>query len=139
MRRGVLSRTGGRLHVCVNPAVKFERDGWQLLSESPRFQAVRAAFPGHVADGSSDPRECAYLADTHPEPTILVTKDLDMQLQGSGAWESDPQDYRQTGSRIGRRCLASSGPVGDGEKYGTLDVDGYTLQAFASQEEMDYP
>jgi hypothetical protein len=45
MKQGVPLENGGRLHVCINPNVRFDRDHWELLSESPRYKAVRTLFP----------------------------------------------------------------------------------------------
>jgi PhoH-like ATPase len=45
MKRGVALENSGRLHVCINPHVRFDHDRWELLSESPRFKAVRTLFP----------------------------------------------------------------------------------------------
>ena len=136
MRRGVPLENGGRLHVCVNPAVKYKHDAWHLLSESPRFQAVRALFPDLTLTDHRILANAAYLADTHPEPTILVTKDLNLQLKAK-ALGLEAQDYRTDRvddhdiPRTQRRCGT--------EEYETVDVDGYTLQAFASQEEIKLP
>ncbi|MHA3772224.1 PhoH family protein [Verrucomicrobiota bacterium sgz303538] len=136
MRRGVSLENGGRLHVCVNPAVKYKQDAWHLLSESPRFQAVRALFPDLTLTDHRILANAAYLADTHTEPTILVTKDLNLQLKAK-ALGLEAQDYRTDRvddhdiPRTQRRCGT--------EEYETVDVDGYTLQAFASQEEIKLP
>src|SRR5687768_4717284 len=45
MRDGVPLENGGRLRVCINPAVKFEGNEWKLIPHSPRFDMVRALFP----------------------------------------------------------------------------------------------
>ena len=136
MRRGVALENGGRLHVCVNPAVKYKQDAWHLLSESPRFQAVRALFPDLSLTDHRILASAAYLADTHQEPTILVSKDLNLQLKAK-ALGLDAQDYKTDRvddhdiPRTQRRCST--------EEYETMDVEGYTLQAFASQEEITIP
>ena len=134
MRRGVPLEHGGRIHVCVNPAVKFKQDGWQLLSESPRFQAVRALFPDLSLADHRILATAAYLADTHQEPTILVTKDLNLQLKAK-ALGLDAQDYRT--DRVDDGDIRRTQRKGETEEYATLDVDGYTLQGFASQEEIE--
>jgi PhoH-like ATPase len=136
MRKGVKLENGGRLHVCVNPAVKFKQDGWQLLSESPRFQAVRALFPDMSLADHRILANAAYLADTHPEPTILVTKDLNLQLKAKALGLS-AQDYRT--DRVDDNDIRKTQKQSGKEEYGTFEVDGYTLQAFASQEKIVLP
>src|ERR1043165_2317965 len=45
MKRGVVLENGGKLRVCLNPLARFDGKGWQLVSESPRFQLLRDLFP----------------------------------------------------------------------------------------------
>jgi PhoH-like ATPase len=136
MRRGVQLEHGGRMHVCVNPAVKFKQDGWQLLSETPRFQAVRALFPDLTVTDHRILANAAYLADTHQERTILVTKDLNLQLKAK-ALGLEAQDYRT--DRVDDNDIPRTQKQCGTEEYAAMDVDGYTLQAFASQEEIEIP
>src|SRR5947209_5007014 len=74
MRRGVELPSGGRLQVCVNPAVTWDlTEGWVPSKESPRYQAVRTLFPDFTLNDHRILAAAAYLADTQKEPTILVT------------------------------------------------------------------
>jgi PhoH-like ATPase len=132
MRGGVSLENGGRLHVCVNPGVKFKHDAWQLLSESPRFQAVRALFPDLSVADHRILATAAYLADTHPEPTILVTKDLNLQLKAR-ALGLDAEDYRTDRVEDDHDIRRTQGRQG-AEEYATLDLPAHRVQAFASQE-----
>lgn len=133
MSMGVPLENGGRLHVSVNPAVKFKQDSWQLLSETARFQAVRALFPDLTLIDHRILASAAYLADTHPEQTILVTKDLNLQLKAR-ALGIEAEDYRT--DRVDDHDIPRTQGEGSQEEYESLDVDGYALQAFASQEHM---
>ncbi|RYD72937.1 MAG: PhoH family protein, partial [Verrucomicrobiaceae bacterium] len=112
-------------------AVKYKQEAWHLLSESPRFQAVRALFPDLSLTDHRILASAAYLADTHPEPTILVSKDLNLQLKAK-ALGMDAQDYRT--DRVDDNDIRRTQRSCSTEEYATLDVEGYTLQAFASQE-----
>ncbi len=133
IRRGVQLENGGRLHVCVNPAVKYKQDAWHLLSESPRFQAVRALFPDLALTDHRILASAAYLADTHPEPTILVSKDLNLQLKAK-ALGLDAQDYRT--DRVDDHDIPRTQRSCSTEEYAMVDIEGHKLQAFASQEEI---
>src|SRR6188768_2994777 len=64
MRDGVPLENGGRLSVCINPAVKFEGNEWKLIPHSPRFDMVRALFPDLSVTDNRILASAAYLADT---------------------------------------------------------------------------
>jgi PhoH-like ATPase len=136
MKLGVPLENGGRLQVCINPHVRFDHDQWELLSESPRFKAVRTLFPDLSSTDNRILASAAYLADTQKEPAILVTKDLNMQLKAR-ALDLEAEDYRTDRVEDGdiRRTQRRSVQ----EDYETLDLPGYTLQAFASQEAIVLP
>ena len=51
MQQGVVLENRGRLHICINPQVKFDDHGWHLISESPQKTAP--------------PRETKQLFDQH--------------------------------------------------------------------------
>jgi PhoH-like ATPase len=136
MKRGVALENSGRLHVCINPHVRFDHDRWELLSESPRFKAVRTLFPDLSSSDNRILASAAYLADTQKEPTILVTKDLNMQLKAR-ALDLEAQDYRT--DRVEDNDIRRTQRRSVQEDYQTLDISGHTLQAFASQEFITLP
>ncbi len=137
MKGGVALENGGRLHVCVNPNIQFDAKGnMQLLHESPRAQLVRAIFTDLAVTDNRILASAAYLADTRSPHTILVTKDLNMQLKAR-TLGIEAQDYRTDRVEDGdiRRTQRKSAS----EDYESLDIPGYTLQAFASQERITLP
>lgn len=136
MKRGVPLENGGRLHVCINPHVRFDRDHWQLLSESPRFQAVRTLFPDLASVDNRILASAAYLADTQKGRTVLVTKDLNMQLKAR-ALDLEAQDYRT--DRVEDGDIRRTQHRSVEEDYQSIDLPGHTLQAFASQEAITLP
>src|SRR3954467_15808304 len=81
MQQGVVLENRGRLHICINPQVKFDDHGWHLISESPRFRDLQALFPDLTLSDNRILASAAYLADTQKAPTVLVTKDINMQLK----------------------------------------------------------
>ena len=97
---------------------------------------MRTIFPDLPLTDNRILASAAYLADTHSPHTILVTKDLNMQLKAR-ALGIEAQDYRTDrveDSDI-RRTQRRSGK----EEYEALDIPGHTLQAFASQERIVLP
>ena len=136
MQQGVVLENHGRLHICINPQVKFDDHGWHLISESPRFRDLQALFPDLTLSDNRILASAAYLADTQKAPTVLVTKDINMQLKAR-VLGLDAQDYRTDRVEDGdiRRTQRKSAQ----EEYEHLDIDGYSLQAFASQEHIALP
>jgi hypothetical protein len=55
MKVGVRLENGGYLHIRINPKLKFDDHGWQLISESPRFAELRKALPGSHRQRQSHP------------------------------------------------------------------------------------
>jgi len=138
MRKGVDLPNGGRLHVCVNPAVKWDfEDGWMPVNESPRFQAARLLFPDFSLNDHRILATAAYLADTQKEPTILVTKDLNLQLKAR-ALGLEAQDYRT--DRIEHDSdIQRTQHLSGAEEYSTIDLPAPRLQAFASEGHIVLP
>ncbi len=132
MKAGVKLENGGQLHVCVNPNIQFDSKGrMQLVHESARAALVRTIFSDLTLTDNRILASAAYLADTRSPHTILVTKDINMMLKAR-TLGIEAQDYRTDRVEDGdiRRTQRRSGS----EDYDTLDIPGYTLQAFASQE-----
>ena len=136
MQNGVALENGGRLQICINPAVKFDDQGWHLLGESPRFCDLKALFPDLSLSDNRILASAVYLADTQKAPTILVTKDINMQLKAR-VLRLDAQDYRT--DRVEDGDIRRTQRKSTQEEYEHFDVDGYTLQAFASQEHITLP
>jgi PhoH-like ATPase len=97
---------------------------------------VQTLFPDLESTDNRILASAAYLADTQAEGAILVTKDLNMQLKAR-ALGIDAQDYRtdRVEDNDIRRTQRRSGQ----EEYEAIDIPGYTLQAFASQERIVLP
>ena len=132
MKAGVKLENGGQLHVCVNPNIEFDSKGnMRLLHESARATLVRAIFSDLTLTDNRILASAAYLADTRSPHTILVTKDINMTLKAR-TLGIEAQDYRTDRVEDGdiRRTQRRSGQ----EDYESIDIPGYTLQAFASQE-----
>lgn len=137
MKNGVLLENGGQLKVCVNPNIQFDRKGSvTFLQETPRAEMVRTIFPDLTVMDNRILASAAYLADTHSPHTIVVSKDINMQLKAR-TLGLEAQDYRTDrveDSDI-RRTQRRSGQ----EEHETLEIDGHTLQAFASQDRIVLP
>ncbi|HEY2343541.1 MAG TPA: PhoH family protein [Chthoniobacteraceae bacterium] len=138
MRKGVELENGGRLQVCVNPTLTWNaHGGWTAVEESQRYQAARALFPDFSINDNRILAVAAYLADTRKEPTILVTKDLNLQLKAR-ALGLEAEDYRtdriDSDSDI-QRIQKGGGP----EDYETIEIPAQRLQAFASEGHLELP
>ncbi len=136
MKEGVPLENGGRLHVCINPAVKFEHGEWKLLRHSERFDLVRSLFPDLSATDNRILATAAFLADTQSPVVIMVTKDLNMQLKAR-ALGLDAQDYRT--DRVEDGDIRRTQRMTAREEYEAIDIPGYALQGFASEEEIFVP
>lgn len=131
MRKGVDLPNGGRLYVCVNPEVRWLDDGWQAEEVSPRMTAARALLQDFTLNDNRILATAACLADSHKNPTILVTKDLNLQLKAR-ALGLEAEDYRT--DRINddddiQKTLHKA----NAEEYETIDLPPNRVQAFASE------
>src|ERR1044071_7659468 len=125
MKAGVKLENGGQLHICVNPNIHFDSKGHgTLLHESPRAALVRTIFNDLTLTDNRILASAAYLADTRSPHTILVTKDLNMQLKAR-TLGIEAQDYRSDWIEDNdiRRTQRRSGQ----EDYTALDIPGHTL------------
>jgi PhoH-like ATPase len=136
MRAGVKLENGGWLHVYINPALKHEGHDWKLIEESPRSRLAMALFPDFDSTDNRILASAAYLADTQADGAVLVTKDLNMQLNAR-ALGLDAQDYRT--DRVEDNDIRRTQRRSGAEEYAALDIPGHTLQAFASQERITLP
>ncbi len=131
MQHGVPLDNGGSLRVCVNAALQYGKGSWKENSEGPRSTAAQALFPDLTRTDNRILATAAHLADSTPARTILVTKDLNLQLKAR-ALGLEAQDYRT--DRVEddqdiRRTQRQSGT----EEYETLEIPKSRLQAFASE------
>lgn len=137
MRAGVKLENGGELHVCVNPHVQFDAHGRiVLLLESPRAAQIKALFNDLTLTDNRILASAAYLADTRSANTILVTKDLNLQLKAR-SMGIEAQDYRT--DRVEDGDIRRTQHDGAHEDYEFFDIDPYELQAFASGEYLALP
>ncbi len=136
MKEGVKLENGGHLRVFINPAIRHVGKEWQLLAESPRSAQVQTLFPDLESTDNRILASAAYLADTQASGAILVTKDLNMQLKAR-ALGLDAQDYRT--DRVEDNDIRRTQRRSGHEEYEAIDIPGYTLQAFASQEAISLP
>ncbi len=133
MKAGVPLENRGRLRVCINPHIKFDERGWQILNESPRFKMVKALFPDLTLADNRILASAVYVADTQTSQTILVTKDINMQLKAR-TLGLEAEDYRT--DRVEDNDIRRSQRASGSEEVEAIDIPGYTLQAFASQEHL---
>ncbi len=135
MQAGVKLENGGTLRVCINPTARFNEDGWHLVSDSPRFQALRDLFADLTLPDNRILAAACGVADAEKGDVILVTKDLNMMLKAR-ALGLEAQDYRT--DRVEDVDIRLTMRRSE-EEYETLDVAPYTLQAYASQESIIIP
>jgi PhoH-like ATPase len=137
MQAGVDLPNGGQLRVCLNPQVRFERGEWRQVSGSERLERARSLFPDFSRMDNRILAVAAHLADTETLPTILVTKDLNLQLKAR-ALGLEAQDYktdRVEDDQDIRRTQKQSGV----EDYKHLQLPGRRVQAFASEGHIELP
>ena len=133
MKVGVRLENGGFLNIRINPKLKFDDHGWQLISESPRFAELRKLFPDLTVSDNRILASAVYLADTNSARTILVTKDINMQLKAR-VLGVEAQDYRT--DRVEDSDIRRTQRKSTQEEYESIEIDGYALQAFASQDHL---
>ncbi len=136
MQSGVSLENGGRIRVAINRQVSFVDDKWVLTTESPRFKLLKTLFPDLSLPDNRILATAAYIADTATPPTILVTKDLNMQLKAK-ALGIEVQDYRT--DRVEDSDIRRTAKQANTEDYEAIEVDAHRLQAYASQGEIQLP
>lgn len=137
MQSGVDLPSGGRLQVCINAAVQFDGGKWNAATQSARFATAQALFPDFSRTDNRILATAAHLADTGQGPTILVTKDLNLQLKARSLG-LEAQDYRtdrvEDDNDIRRTQKRSTE-----EDYESVEIPGNRLQAFASEGHIALP
>jgi PhoH-like ATPase len=122
MLEGVKLSNGGTLSVIIN------RDLVEGNQASPAMQRLRAVLPD-LSKKDNRIIACAlFVQQTFPPPTILVTKDVNVQLKAR-AVGLESQDY-----------LNDKVPEDPDEgSYQRISLSGYELQRFASEGELVLP
>lgn len=137
MQSGMSLHSGGRLQVCVNAAVQFSGGRWVLISRGEKFERAQSLFPDFSRTDNRILATAMQLSETQEGPTILVTKDLNMQLKAR-ALGLDAQDYRtdrvEDDHDIRRTQRRSTE-----EEYESVEIPGNRLQAFSSERHLELP
>src|SRR3984885_13663020 len=116
---GAKTPEGGTIRIAINEFLTAER----MSKELRRFQQV---FKDLTNPNNRLLALCLYVKSKRTERTILVTKDLNMQLKAL-AIGVEAQDYEN-----------DKVEVTDVEGYGqrTIEIDSHALQRFASSREL---
>ena len=116
---GAKTPEGGTIRIAINEFLTAER----MSKELRRFQQI---FQDLDNPDNRILALCLYVKSKRTERTILVTKDLNMQLKAL-AIGLEAQDYEN-----------DKVEVADVEGYGqrTIEIDPHTLQRFASSREL---
>jgi PhoH-like ATPase len=116
MHEGVKLDTGGTLSVIINPYLV------DPARRSPTMDKLRAILPDLSKKDNRIIAAALYVQEQYPPPTILVTKDVNVQLKAR-AVGLESQDY-----------LNDKVPVLDDEdSYREIAVSVYELQRFCSE------
>ena len=119
MLEGVKLPNGGTLSVIIN------RDLVEGNQGSPAMQRLRAVLPDLTKKDNRIIACALFVQQTFPPPTILVTKDVNVQLKAR-AVGLESQDY-----------LNDKVPEDpDDGSYQRVSLSGYELQRFASEGEL---
>lgn len=132
MRDGVELENGGRLQICLNPSVGWKQhEGWLSLKEAKLYQAARTLFPDAEINDNRILASAAYVADNREEQTILVTKDLNLQLKARtlGLEAEDYRTDRVESDHDIQRIRHRNGL----EEFEYVEVETRLLQTFASE------
>jgi PhoH-like ATPase len=130
MREGVSLENGGRLRVCVDAALHYGR-GSGAGKPGTRADAAQSLFPDLARMDNRILATAAHLADQYAGATILVTKDLNLQLKAR-AIGLEAQDYRTDRVEDDQDIRRIQRP-GTDESYETLLLPHSQLQAFSSE------
>src|SRR3954463_6478760 len=116
MHEGVELSTGGTLSIIINPYLV------DTNRRSPAMDRLRAILPDLSKKDNRIIAAALFVQERYPPPTILVTKDVNMQLKAR-AVGLESEDY-----------LNDKVPAGDDEaSYREIAVNVYELQRFASE------
>ncbi|MES1167537.1 MAG: PIN domain-containing protein, partial [Oleiharenicola lentus] len=121
MHEGVKLPSGGTLSVIINRYLV--ENNWS----SPAMQRLRAVLSDFTKKDNRIIASALFVQETFPPPTILVTKDVNVQLKAR-AVGLEAQDY-----------LNDKVPeaVSDDDSYQTVSLDVYEMQRFCSEGELE--
>jgi PhoH-like ATPase len=121
MHEGVKLPNGGTLSVIINRYLV--ENNWS----SPAMQRLRAVVSDFTKKDNRIIAAALFVQETYPPPTILVTKDVNVQLKAR-AVGLEAEDY-----------LNDKVPeaVSDDDSYQTITLDVYEMQRFCSEGELE--
>ena len=121
MHEGVKLPNGGTLSVIINRYLV--ENNWS----SPAMQRLRAVLSDFTKKDNRIIASALFVQETFPPPTILVTKDVNVQLKAR-AVGLEAQDY-----------LNDKVPetISDDDGYQTLTLDVYQMQRFCSEGQLE--
>jgi PhoH-like ATPase len=119
MHEGVKLPSGGTLSVIINRYLV--ENNWS----TPAMQRLRAVVADFTKKDNRIIAAALFVQETFPPPTILVTKDVNVQLKAR-AVGLEAEDYLND--------KAPEAP--DTESYQTLELDVYDMQRFCSEGQL---
>ncbi len=121
MHEGVKLPNGGTLSVIINRYLV--ENNWS----SPAMQRLRAVVSDLTKKDNRIIAAALFVQETYPPPTILVTKDVNVQLKAR-AVGLEAEDY-----------LNDKVPeaVSDDDSYPTIELDVYEMQRFCSEGQFE--
>lgn len=119
MHEGVKLEGGGTLSVIINRYLV--ENNWS----SPAMQRLRAVLSDFTKKDNRIIASALFVQETFPPPTILVTKDVNVQLKAR-AVGLEAEDY------LNDKVPAAES---DTDSYPTVDLDVYGMQRFCSEGE----
>jgi len=121
MHEGVKLPNGGTLSVIINRYLV--ENNWS----SPAMQRLRAVLSDFTKKDNRIIASALFVQETFPPPTILVTKDVNVQLKAR-AVGLEAQDY------LNDKVPEADSDEGD---YQTIALDVYEMQRFCSEGELE--
>ncbi len=121
MHEGVKLPSGGTLSVIINRYLV--ENNWS----SPAMQRLRAVLSDFTKKDNRIIASALFVQETFPPPTILVTKDVNVQLKAR-AVGLEAQDY------LNDKVPEADTDEGD---YQTIGLDVYEMQRFCSEGELE--
>ena len=121
MHEGVKLPNGGTLSVVINRYLV--ENNWS----SPAMQRLRAVLSDFTKKDNRIIASALFVQETHQPPTILVTKDVNVQLKAR-AVGLEAEDY------LNDKVPKADSDEGD---YQTVPLDMYEMQRFCSEGELE--
>ncbi|HET7535386.1 MAG TPA: PhoH family protein, partial [Candidatus Didemnitutus sp.] len=120
MHEGVELDNGGTLSIIINPYLA------EPNRRSPAMDRLRAILPDLTKKDNRIIAAALFVQETFPPPTILVTKDVNVQLKAR-AVGLEAEDY------LNDKVPEAS----DDDSYPTLTLDMYEMQRFCSEGQFE--